>query len=318
MRDRSLFKPLGLAVLAAACVGMLFMGKPELASVAAQSQPPHAQVSTASVNVAELDLASIQPKTQASAGFVAPKLSLDGTGKYEQGEFVSLGIKMDGQPQNHVRTSYDWRVFEYTNDLNGQVSQNERRIQSNEGQASFFAVVANKLYQVEVTCTSIYVVRQKDETGKIRVTDIGTSTQVLRGSITVGSPVPGPNPGPSPTPTPTPNLSDGRFKLAKVAFDAASVANDPARAASAKALGASWRSVAVRIKSGELTDFKSVFKATETSNQGAVTNRAAWEPVMSKIGDAVYALYSAQTIKTPTDLSDAWGEIASGFEAVQR
>lgn len=133
-----------------------------------------------------------------------------------------------------------------------------------------------------------------------------------------GKPTP---PGPNPDPKPLP---DGRLGLIKVSRDAIAASAHDKKAQMAKAVADNNRSVASVVAAGGLPDpaagdanAKAVLKERGELNTKSMqdlglttADLAAW---VGPIDKALFALYTAEKLKTKQDWCDAFREIADGL-----
>lgn len=121
---------------------------------------------------------------------------------------------------------------------------------------------------------------------------------------------------PDPTPTPVnpikPVLPDGKFGLAKFAYDTTVVTVAKDSLGQAKGLAAAYRGVASDKSLQTPTD---VLKAAKTK-ASAVTDASKWDAFGVALQDKLYALYEAKSLKVAQDFKDALVEIAQGLEQV--
>ena len=137
------------------------------------------------------------------------------------------------------------------------------------------------------------------------------------------APGPGPNPGPGPTPPPGPNpppnpppVPDGRFGVAKIAYQAAREVNRPSEAA---ALAEAFDNAAAQVRAG-LSGTLAIIKACQTEINQAIpaASKPAWESAKNALNGAVRNLYGDGKLAADNDWADAFAEIATGLKAAAR
>lgn len=277
-----------------------------------------AAVSTSNVFAAQIPTAP----TTAQPDFVAPKLTLQGTGKYDPDEYVVVSVATLSQPRYLISNSYEWRVWEVNRQT---LAERDVRVNVQEDKFTLHSPIAGKVYQVECIVVSLYAVRDTDK----KISELATRTTRLRGSIEINGSAPAPGPAPTPTPpqpAPTP-LTDGRFKLAKTTYDIATAkAPTERRQEICTALATSFRSVRARIdnkQANSLIRAEDILRAITQSNDEALARltppaqRAPWRPFSVDLETAVFNIYSNRQLNTLTDWSDALEEIAAGLAAVR-
>jgi hypothetical protein len=154
---------------------------------------------------------------------------------------------------------------------------------------------------------------------RVRSSAGGKYSEDVAGAVVVVGDVPTPPspgplpPGPQPGPQPLP---DGRFKLARVTYDAVMKLNRPTRRDEARAVAARFRDIVQAIGDRKLSGAVPVAAATvKAQNEALGAARPAWESAIQEIRKA-----SMQVLKHSTpdaDIAAAIGEIATGLEAVQ-
>ena len=224
------------------------------------------------------------------------------------GELVDLTVSPIAQmPTNLVGISYTWRVYD-----NGKV----KHIRESNGGVYFGTGMKPKTLLVECAVTYLFLKKDGDQ-----ITDVATRTVILSTTLTIGdAPAPGPNPGPSPAP----GLPDGKYKLSQTAYNLANqkVTNATARVKGAPAIANSLRGIASAVSAGAVPSVEELIKKTKASQltalQGVQVNPADWDAFGTSLQDTVYALYKGKQLDTTSDFATAWGEIATGLEAIKQ
>lgn len=231
------------------------------------------------------------------------------------GELVDLSMSpIKEHLTYHVACSYDWTLIDLSN--------GELKIgRPYDGGIFFAAGIQPKRILVLCHVTHLYVV---PGAGPKTVERFATKTIEYSAVIVIGdSPTPpGPTPpGPAPTP-PSPDLPDGKFKLAKAAYDMAyTKAPVLNRAKAAAALETSFRGVASAIAAGTKSKPEEVLKDTQASNRTALTNAGVdpdtWKPFFTELQNVTFSLHETGGLNAVDDFKDAWNEIADGLNAVK-
>jgi hypothetical protein len=226
------------------------------------------------------------------------------------GEMVDLSVTPVPDKVPHLSSvHYEWKLLE-----NGK----ERKFKSNDAGTNIWgpAGVKAKKQQVFVVCTYLYVIRQVDGDPKSPILTVATRTCIIYGEVTIGD-------NPEPAPAPGPTLADGKYKLAKSAYDLvlSKVPADADRVKASKALADSFLAINKQITAGTLTDPKKILSETVKSNQKALSdagiNKDIWDPFFTDFTDVIYGLYSNNKIGTTADFAAAWTEISNGLNAIK-
>lgn len=241
----------------------------------------------------------------------------------EAGDLVEVYITpiTDDIKKPHLSgVSYQWRLFEF---VGGDIKEKRFRQDNTEGGRTIFfgAGVKDKKFFVECYVTYLYMVK-KDNV----IVEVGTRNQLITGVVIVGNPSPepvppGPNPNP-PAPVPTPAFPDGKYKLAKFAFETAIAKVDKAtREKAATALAGSFNGIIADIDSKKLTDPKMILTKTAERNQKALRDigidAKLWDEFFTVLQDNIYERYERFEMSTVGDFRTAWGEIAVGLSQVK-
>lgn len=144
----------------------------------------------------------------------------------------------------------------------------------------------------------------------------GDAVAIAVHELVIGKPEPEPQPTPVP-PTPNP-LPDGKFKLAKLAFDNAAKVQTANRAAESKSMAKAFRSIVAAIAAGTMSTPKQILDGTAAaveSNLGA--SRDPWKAWGQLMAAEYQRLYEAKQLPTAADWRTAWEEVALGLEAIQ-
>jgi hypothetical protein len=123
-------------------------------------------------------------------------------------------------------------------------------------------------------------------------------------------PAPGPEPNP---PAPMPGPVDGRFAVARFAFEQAKSVGRPQEAA---ALAAAFHQTAEKTRSDGLAG-PAVINVLKAACNAVVLppSRAAWSGVNGAIGAKLREFYGAAKLGSPGDWADCLDEISRGLQA---
>lgn len=192
--------------------------------------------------------------------------------------------------------------------------------------APFQTVDDGKSVALNVCGPGVYHValRVKTSAGARYSEDVATASIVV-GNAPPGPVPPGPPPGPippgplppGPTPPPVPPgpVPDGRFKLARVSYDAAMKLQRPTRQQEARAAAAALRGVVKQVEDKKLSGVVPIAGAMVRAYESALGSaRAAWQPVRDEIGGAMKGVLRLGS--PDKDVADALAEVATGLEAV--
>lgn len=238
----------------------------------------------------------------------------------DAGDLVEVYITpiTDDTKKPHLSgVAYQWRLFEVTN---GDIKEKRFRQDNTDGGRTIFfgAGVKDKKFFVECYVTYLYMVK-KDNV----IVEVGTRNQLITGVVIVGNPSPEPVPvPPNPTPVPTPSFPDGKYKLAKFAFETAIAKVDKVnREKAATALANSFAGVIAEIDNKKLSDPKTILTKTTESNRKALLDigvpASTWEAFFVALQDNIYERYERFELSTVGDFRTAWGEIAVGLSQVK-
>lgn len=219
------------------------------------------------------------------------------------GELVTLSVSAPEKVPNLLSTVYEWKVFDGT--------QQKKFAVDAAGNIFFGAGLKEKKLLAVVAITHVYGVKDGNA-----YKEFATKTVVLSAVVSIGGggePEPGPGPGPQPKPD-DPTFDDGKYKLAKFAYD-----NAPqGRSQDAKALAASFRGIATQIGAGALKDPEAILKATKDANAKALGQQgSAWESWFVALQDKLFELSESGTLSSPEDFRTAWVELTAGLDKVK-
>ena len=228
------------------------------------------------------------------------------------GELVVINVSdIDKLPEHFHSAAYNWKIFEIKNSELG-----EKRCISTKDGVFFGAGIKNQKLTAMCTVVYLYIVKEDD-----RVIEVATRTRLLTAQIQIGKPGP---PPPKPDPIdPNPVFPDGRFKLAKFAYDTgmSQVKKEEMRERAAKALANSFRSIASAIAAGTIKSDRDVLIKTKEANNSALAKCCGtterWETWSSALQDKLYELYQSKDLQSVQDYSQAWREIAEGLDKVK-
>ncbi|MBY0587116.1 hypothetical protein K2X85_08060 [bacterium] len=119
--------------------------------------------------------------------------------------------------------------------------------------------------------------------------------------------------------TPHPPRPDpsGRFGLIKEAADWAAAAVPAEHRGQSRELARSFRAVQSAIVAGAIKDPAAILRETLASNNLALGSHIdAWRPWGIKLEARLSQLHRESKLRTPSDYAEAWGEIATGLDAV--
>lgn len=264
------------------------------------------------------------------ANFVVPQQKIVGSElPIPLGELADLSISsIEKKPEYLTAVSYNWRVYDF--DKNGRWVEKRVRAYKDESREGIFFGSGLVAKRVRVFCLVTYLFVVKDTTGK--TTDIATRTVFLSEEVQLGDEAPPIPPGPTPPgptppgptpPDPAPVFPDGKFKLAKRAYDLAlaKVPAGEARAKGAAALATAMKGVASAIAAGTIVDLKVGLSRSSEMNQAALVSagvgREVWEGVFKDIQETLFGLYQSKEMDTALLLGAALTELAMGLEKVK-
>lgn len=215
------------------------------------------------------------------------------------GELATLSLSpVKSPPANLATTSVTWAVFDGT--------KRKQFATDAEGRVFFGTGLKPKSLLVTASVTYVFVVKDGD-----KVKTAVAKTIVLDAEVIIGEKAPPSDPpvNPNPPSDPTPV---GRFGLTKFIKDAAK--GSPT--GTGKLLGANFNIVSANIKAGKLKGYKDILKATKDLNAQTLANNDgadAWGSVLDSLGDKVFELFQAGTIKSDDDFAQAWAEVADAI-----
>lgn len=163
---------------------------------------------------------------------------------------------------------------------------------------------------------------------KLRVIK-GEEVSTIRGTILVKSraPVPpnppGPNPpGPNPPgpnpPGPQPVIPDGKYGLAKKAYEWANKVKSTQKVDEAQKVAGSFEGAAAAVAAGAIKDINGLLSTTTQTNRESLGASAPmWADWMSELNRELSSLFDSKKLVTLEDHRVAWLEIATGLKAVR-
>lgn len=232
------------------------------------------------------------------------------------GELVQLQISQFEPPEHFHKASYDWILFDTSNDT----YYTRYRTTNNNQELFFGSGLKPKLMKVVCVATYLYV-------DDIKAPGfIHTKTVAIKGDLKIGvEPIP-PKPDPDDPDDPDepdePDLPDGKYGLAKSAYQWAKKVNSPKKSDVCKALADSFGGMASSISAGTLKDIKKILEETTKSNQNKLkeleVDKAVWDRFFVSLQDRIYELYSKGDLSKPDDFKEAWLEIVDGLKAAAK
>lgn len=127
-----------------------------------------------------------------------------------------------------------------------------------------------------------------------------------------------PGPEPNPPAPPEPDLPDGRFGLARLIYQLARQHVPARQRDAAGALAENYRGISAQIAAGTLTGAAEILAETTAGNRRAVgSNAETWMPFFQQLAIRLRELDETGELKTPEDFQQAWGEIATGLDAIR-
>lgn len=139
----------------------------------------------------------------------------------------------------------------------------------------------------------------------------GQVAQAVHAVVFRAGPHPHPGPAPPPPAPPGPDLPDGRYKLAKWAYD------NSAGLPKAKDIGQCFAATAAKIAAGVLGDPPSVEKDTRDCNRNLLgePEREQWRGFFAQLKEKLITLDESGELRTLADYQTAWTELAIGLKA---
>jgi len=242
--------------------------------------------------------------------FPLPKVQILGIDKpYPLGELVDISLSpVDPATPNLASTSVVWKVFDF--EAGGGVVEKKIR-EYQDGSVSFGTGIKNKKMLVLASVTHLYIVKDGDKVG-----EVATRSQVLTGQIQIGEPPP-----PEPPPPPTP-LPDGKFRLAKFAYDSAMSLVSPTsdRATGADVVAKALKSVVSATRNGTIKTNEEFLKqckdATDKAFIQAKLSPTVWNQFGIALQNKLYSLYKDERkLNTVQDFADAIDEVVNGLQS---
>jgi hypothetical protein len=235
----------------------------------------------------------------------------------DPGEVIIVSVSQIQNPPPYLyAATYRWKVLE-----NGKVKTNVKEWP--DGTSILFGAgvirqgESGRTFSIVLSACYLYVAKEKDN-----ITGIGQRSNLLTTTITVNGSSPNPGPGPTPGPSPGPSLPDGKFGLAKTAYQIAmdSVPSG-ARAKGAPVLANSFNGIASSVAAGTLNNPRDLLTQTKTANQTALSNAgvsaADWDNFFTVLQRQIYPLHAGGKLNSVQDFADAWREISAGLEKVR-
>lgn len=278
-------------------------------------------------------LAAIFPLTAGASDYVPPKVTITGPESVRPGgRMIIVRANLEKSTANLISIKYNWTVL-----IDGEVYKNI--MPWPDGSLVVFASgetegYASAILDVDCVFGTPNVVDGKTVYGNVEMVspELSVFTVKVEGNSpspepTPPSPVPIPTPTPTPTPVPDPTFPPGRFGLSKFMYDAfksdtSMTGQEKAQVASA--LASSYRGIASKIAAvSTYIDFVAILTDTAASNKAAVTatgiDRNKTLNLNKVVGDKIFELTASDkaTVKTASDIKDAWNEIANGLSSVK-
>jgi len=226
---------------------------------------------------------------------------------YKVGDLIQLSIKpWDKKPDDLHSVKYSWTVL-----------PTKQIVVWPDGSKILFGT-GNTSTTYVVVMTASYVFTEEDPDGSI--TDIAqrTVTKIAAVQVTGGTGTPPTDPGNGN------GNGNGLSGLSKSAFDWVSMVNTSptytavAVKADAAKLAAAFRSIADKIRNGQITDVSTLLAQTKATNDAAIENRNAWLPWFTQMSQHLQTAYGNNTIRTMPQFEAAWRDIATGLDAAAK